>query len=92
MTQLSNKAGLKRRGTKGLQAVSNELSQLHMRDTFRPINNKSLSKSDYDKFLESRLFLNQKIDQTIKGRMVAGGNKQCNRIEKTDATSPTAAL
>ena len=75
MTQLSIKAGLKIWGTKGSQAVSNELSQLHLRDTFRPINTKSLSKSDYDKVLESHLFLNQKRDQTIKGQMVAGGNK-----------------
>ena len=67
MTQLSMKAGLKRWGTKGSQAVSNELSYIHMRDTFRPINPKSLSKSDNDKVLESHLFLKQKLDQTING-------------------------
>ena len=92
MTQLSMKAGLKIWGTKGSQAVSNELSQLHLLDTFRPINPKSLSKSDYDKVLESHLFLKQKRDQTIKGKMVAGGNIQRNHINKTDATSTTAAL
>ena len=63
-----------------------------MWDTFRPINTKSLSKSDYDKVLESHLFLKQKRDQTIKGRMVAGGNKQRNHIDKTGAKLPTAAL
>ena len=67
MTQLSMKAGLKRWGTQGSQAVSNELSQLHLQDTFRTINPKSLSKSDYDKVLESHLFLKQKRDQTIEG-------------------------
>ena len=92
MTQISMKSGLKRWGTKGSQAISNELSQLHLRDTFRPINPKSLSKSDYDKVLESHLFLKQKLDQMIKGQMVAGGNKQRNHIEKTDATLPTADL
>ena len=92
MTQLSMKTGLKRWGTKGSQAVSNEISQIQMQDTFRPINPKSLSKSGYDKVLESHLFLKQKRDQTIKGRMVAGSNKQRNHIEKTDATSLTAAL
>ena len=86
------KTGLKIWVTKGSQAVSNELSQLHLRDTFRPINPKALSKSDYDKVLESHLFLKQKRDQTIKGRMVSGGNKQRNHIDKTDATSPTADL
>ena len=92
MTQLFMKARLKIWGTKGSQAVSNELSQLHLRDTFRPINPRSLSKSDYDKVLESHLFLKQKRDQTIKGRMVAGGNKQRNHIDRTDATSSTADL
>ena len=92
MTQLSKKEGLKIWGTKGSQDVSNELSQLHLRDTFRTINPKSLSKSDYDKVLESHLFIKQKRYQAIKGQMVAGGNKQCNHIDKTDATSPTAAL
>ena len=33
ITQLSMKSGLKRWGTKGSQAVSNELSQLHLRDS-----------------------------------------------------------
>ena len=92
MTQLSRKAGLKIWVTKGYQAVSNELSQIHLRDTFRPINPRSLSKSDCDKVLESHLFLKQKCDQKIKGRMVVGGNKQRDHIDKTDATSPTAAL
>ena len=92
MNQLSMKAGLKKLGTKGKQAVANELSQLHMRDTFRPIDTKTLSKNEYDKVLESHLLLKQKQDQSIKGRMVAGGNNQRGNIDKTDATSPTAEL
>ena len=63
MTQLSMKAGLKRWGNKGKQAVSKELLQLHMRDTFRPIDPKTLSKNEYDKVLESHMFLKQKRDQ-----------------------------
>ena len=92
MAQLSMKAGLKILGNKGKQAVSKELSQLHMRDTFLPINSKTLSKTEYDKLLESHLLRKQKRDQSIKGRMVAGGNKQRGHIVKTDATSPTAPL
>ena len=38
------------------------------------------------------MFLKQKRDETIKGRMVAGGNKQRGTIDKEDAASPTAAL
>ena len=92
MTQLSMKAALKRRGTKGKKAVTNELSQLHMRETFRPIDPKTLSQNEYDKVLESHLLLKKKRDQSIKGIMVAGGNKQRGHIYNTDVTSPAAAL
>ena len=79
-------------GEKGKQAVSKELLQIHMRDTFRPINSETLSKTEYDKVLESHLFLKHKRDHSIKVRIVAGGNKQRRHIDKIDATSPTAAL
>ena len=50
MTQLSMKAGIKRWGNKGKQEVSKELLQLHMRDTFRPINSKTLLKLNMTKY------------------------------------------
>jgi hypothetical protein len=37
------------------------------------------------------MFLNQKRDGNIKGRTVAGGNKQCNYISKEYSRSPTVA-
>ena len=91
MTQLSMKAGLKRWKEKGETAVTQELEQLHFRDTFEPINHKDLSKKDYDEVLESHL-LKEKRDQSLKGRMVAGGNKQRSLISAQEAASPTAAL
>jgi hypothetical protein len=39
--------------------------------------------------LESHMFLKQKRDGNIKGRTVAGGNKQRDYISKEDASSPT---
>ena len=42
--------------------------------------------------IESHLFLRLKHDATVKGRMVAGGDKQCGYIHKEEATSPTASL
>ena len=92
MTQLSMKAGLKRWKEKGESAVSLELSQLHFRDTFEPLDPKKLSKEERDKVLESHLFLKQKRDDSIKGRMVAGGNKQWSSIPALEASSPTAML
>ena len=38
------------------------------------------------------MFLKEKIDQTVKGRVVAGRNKQRGKIDKLDATLPTAVL
>jgi hypothetical protein len=86
------KAGLKRFKERGEEAVTKELSQLHFRDTFRPINPKDLNEEERMQVLESHLFLKEKRDTTVKGRMVAGGNKQRGTIGKQDASSPTAAL
>ena len=41
--------------------------------------------------LESHLFLKLKRDGKIKGRAVAGGNKQRDFISKEDASSPTVS-
>ena len=75
MTHISMKAGMQRWGEPATEAVSTELEQLHYRDTFEPVNHRSLSKEEYEKVLESHLFLKQKRDKSIKGRMVSGGNK-----------------
>jgi hypothetical protein len=42
--------------------------------------------------LESHVLLKQKWDGKIKGRTVAGGNKQRDCISKEDASSPTVAI
>jgi hypothetical protein len=86
------KAGMKEFKERGEDAVSKELSQLHFRDTFEPIHPKDLSDEQRKEVLESHLFLKEKRDATVKGRMVAGGNKQRGKIDKLDASSPTAAL
>ena len=92
MTQICMKAGMQRWGKPATEAVSTELEQLHYRDTFKPVNHCSLSKKEYEKLLESHLLLKQKRNESIKGRMVAGGNKQRGTIDKDNAASPTAAL
>jgi hypothetical protein len=92
MVQYSMKAGMKEFKERGEDAVSKELSQLHFRDTFEPINPKDLTDEERQEVLESHLFLKEKRDATVKGRMVAGGNKQRGKIDKLDASSPTAAL
>ncbi len=76
MTQLSLKAGLKRWGRKAEEAVHSEMKQLHFRDTFKPLHYHELTDAQKKTVLESHLFLKEKRDGKIKGRKVAGGNKQ----------------
>ena len=72
--------------------MTKELSQLHYRDTFEPVNPSTLSKKEMEWVIKSHLFLKLKRDATIKGRMVAGGDKQCGYIPKEEAMSPTMSL
>ena len=92
MTQLSMKAGMKQFQSRGAKAITTKLSQLHFRDTFEPVDSRHLSKEERSQVLESHLFLKEKRDLTVKGRMVARGNKQCGTMDKTEVPSPTAAL
>ncbi len=91
MTQLSLKSGLKEWGDKAYEAVSLEMKQLHFRNTFKPKRWSKLSKIQRQTVLESHMFLKEKRDGKIKGRTVAGGNKQRDYISKEDASSPTVA-
>ena len=91
MMQLSLKAGLKEWGEPALKAVTAEMKQLHLHDTFKPFHRRELTEAQRATVLESHLFLKKKRDGTIKGRTVAGGNKQRDYISKEDASSPTVA-
>ena len=91
MTQLSLKAGLKAWGKDAQKAVHSEMKQLHFRDTFKPMRWTELTHAQRQTVLESHMFLKQKRTGTIKGRTVAGGNKQRDFISKEEASSPTVA-
>jgi hypothetical protein len=77
MTQQSLKAGLKEWGDRAFTATRSEMKQLHLRNMFKPKNWRELSQVQRD--------------EKIKGRTVAGGNKQRDSISKDDASSPTVA-
>lgn len=91
MTQMSLKAGLKAWGAKAEDAAYGEMKQLHFRDTFCPVHWKDLTEEQRSRILEFHLFLKLKRDVTVKGRTVAGGNKQRDHIGKEEASSPTVA-
>jgi hypothetical protein len=65
------------------------MKQLHFRNTFKPKHWSKLTDTQRRTVLESHVFLKEKRDGKIKGRTVAGGNKQRDYISKEDASSPT---
>jgi hypothetical protein len=89
MTQLSLQAGLKEWGDEAFTAAQSEIKQLHFMNTFKPNHWRELIQFQLQKMLESHMFLKQKRGGKIKGRTMAGGNKQCDYIFKEDARSPT---
>jgi hypothetical protein len=91
MTQLSLKAGLKAWGKEARTAVHKEMQQLHFRDTFKPMHWYELTHTQKQSVLESHMFLKEKRTGEIKGRTVAGGNKQRDFLSKEEVTSPTVA-
>ena len=91
LMQLSMKAGLKEWGEEAKKAVILEMSQLHHRATFKPLDRNRMTAEQHKQKLRSHLFLKKKRDGTIKGRTVAGGNKQHDFITKEEASSPTAS-
>jgi len=91
LTQMTLKSALKAWGNAATVAAEAEMKQLHWRNSFRPVRWNGLTQQQKDMVLESHIFLTQKRTGEIKGRTVAGGNKQRNYIEKEDASSPTVA-
>ena len=90
--QLSLKQGPAQWKEQGKEAIAKELKQLYFWNTLKLIDLKMLTKKEMERVIESHLFLKLKWDSTIKGRMVASGNKQCGYILKEDAASLTASL
>ena len=78
MTQLSLKSGLIARVYKAYTAVQSEMKKLHLQNTFKPKHWMELNHTQRQAVLVSHMFLTDKRDGEIKGRAVAGGNKQCD--------------
>ena len=88
----SLKAGIKKTGDKGVDAAGKEMSQLHERNCFKPVDVSSLTDEEKKRALESLIFLTEKRDGRIKARACANGSKQRKWMSKEDSTSPTVSL
>ena len=91
MQKITLKTAIKMWGKEATNAAEAEMKQLHWRNSFRPVRYNELSDKQKETILESHIFLTKKRTGEIKGRTVAGGNKQRNYIDKEDASSPTVA-
>ena len=82
-------AGLKRFGDKGEQAVSKELNQFNMLNTFTPLDAATLTYEQRRNALASLIFLTEKRNGDIKARACANGKPQREHIAKEETASPT---
>jgi hypothetical protein len=65
--------GLKVFGQKGHNALKKEIDQLHKRTCFAPLKVKEMKPSERKKAPMALMFLTEKRDKTVKGRMVYNG-------------------
>ena len=84
--------GLKIFGDRGTAAANKEMDQLHQRDCFAPLDASTLSPSEKHKAQEALMFLTEKRDGTIKGRMVYNGKPTREWLSREDSASPTVSL
>jgi Reverse transcriptase (RNA-dependent DNA polymerase) len=84
--------GLKVFGEKGHDALKKEIDQLHKRTCFAPLKVKEMKPSERKKAQMELMFLTEKRDKTVKGRMVYNGKPTREWLSREDAASPTVAL
>jgi hypothetical protein len=84
--------GLKVFGQKGHDASMKEMDQLHCRSCFTPASIKKMTQAERRKAQVALMFLGEKQDGTIKGRMVYNGKPTREWLSREDSASPTAAL
>ena len=91
LTQYNLKLGLRKFGAKGENAALKEMTQLHIMDTWTPMEAEKLSREQRMRALSLLLFLKEKRTGDIKGRACINGAPQCAYIPKEDAASPTVS-
>ena len=84
--------GLKLFGSRGREATGKELKQLHDRVCFKPILVSEMSPTEKKKAQDALMFLTEKRDKSIKGRMVYNGKPTREWLSREDSASPTTAL
>jgi hypothetical protein len=68
------------------------MEQLHQRSCFTPKSIAEMTQIERRKVQQALMFLGEKRDGTVKGRMVYNGKPTREWLSSEDSTSPTAAL
>ncbi len=89
ITQYNLKPSLQKFDARGAAAAVKELTQLHIMDTWTPMDPSKLGQEEKMKVLLSLLFLKEKKTGQIKGRACINGVPQWVYIPKEEAASPT---
>jgi hypothetical protein len=84
--------GLKKFGKLGIDAATKEMDQLHRRNCFTPIDVAKMTPLERQKSVDALMFLAEKRNKTIKGRMVYNGKPTREWLTREESTSPTASL
>ena len=84
------KKGLKVFKERGVHAAKAEVSQMHHWMCFYAMTVKELSHREQEWAQEGLLFLTEKKDGSVKGRLTYNGKKTQEWISKADKSSPTA--
>jgi hypothetical protein len=82
---------MKQFGKSGWDIAYEEMKQLNDRQIFAPVNASKLSIQEKRKALESFIFLAEKKDDQIKGRICANGSTQREYVGRNQASSPTVS-
>jgi hypothetical protein len=89
------RACIQKHGDSAIEAVRNELLQMHEKRVFRPVKWNALTKAERRKAIRSFMFMKEKkttdgVLQKIKARLVANGKQQDRELFE-DVSSPTAS-
>ena len=91
MTHYNLKPGLRKFGARGVTAAVKALTQLHIMNTWTPLEVTKLSQEKRMCTLSSLLFLKEKRTGDIKGRACINGVLQRTHIPNEDAALPTVS-
>jgi hypothetical protein len=91
MTQYNLKPGLRKFGERGATAARDDLTQLHIMDTWKAMDLSKILREEGMKALSSLLFLKEKRTGKVKGRACINGAPQQVYIPKEEAALPTVS-